>query len=120
MEQLPLDTICTILVRQSTVGQTVRHTMSAERNPQDLVAEAERSGFASANIHIVDDDMGIGAYSAKIEDRPGLSRWLFEDLPKGKSLVVLTSHEDRLFRDRGEAGRMGDLRPQRLQLPSQV
>jgi hypothetical protein len=72
-DQLPLDTICTILVRQSTMGQTVRHTMSAERNPQDLVAEARRYGFAAEHIRVVEDDMGIGAYSTKIEDRPGLS-----------------------------------------------
>jgi hypothetical protein len=50
----------------------------------------------------VADDMGIGAYSAHIEDRPGLSKWLFEDLPRRESLVVLVSHEDRLFRDRDE------------------
>lgn len=101
-EQLPVDTVCTILVRQSTMGQTVRHTMSAERNPQDLVAEACRYGFTPERIRVVEDDMGIGAYSTKIEDRPGLSRWLFQDLPRGESLVVLTSHEDRLFRDKDE------------------
>jgi len=84
------------------MGQTVRHTMSAERNPQDLVAEARRYGFAAEHIRVVEDDMGIGAYSTRIEDRPGLSRWLFEALPRGESLVVLTSHEDRLFRDRDE------------------
>jgi len=101
-EQLPLDTICTILVRQSTAVQAERHVHSAELNPQDLEAVAKRCGFASDQIRLVDDDMGIGAYSTKIEDRPGLKKWLFEDLPRGVSRVVLVSHEDRLFRDRDE------------------
>ncbi len=101
-EQLPLDTICTVLVRQSTAVQATRHIHSAEVNPQDLIAEAQRHGFLVERIRLVDDDMGIGAYSTRIEDRPGLRKWLFEDLPKGESLVVLVSHEDRLFRDRDE------------------
>jgi DNA invertase Pin-like site-specific DNA recombinase len=101
-EQLPLETICTILVRQSTVAQATAHVHSAEVNPNDLIAEAQRHGFPREHIRLVHDDMGIGAYSTRIEDRPGLSRWLFEDLPSGKSLVVLVSHEDRLFRDRDE------------------
>jgi len=101
-EQLPLDTICTVLMRQSTAVQAARHVRSAEVNPQDLIAEAQRHGFPLERIRLVDDDMGIGAYSTRIEDRPGLSKWLFEDLPRGESLVVLVSHEDRLFRDRWE------------------
>ncbi len=101
-EQLPLDTICTILTRQSTVMQAERHVFSAEVNPQDLVSMAERLGFRREQVDVVDADMGIGAYKTVIEDRPGLQKWLYEDLPKGRSLVVLTSNEDRLFRDKDE------------------
>ena len=101
-EQLPLDTICTILVRQSTVAQATAHTHSAEVNPSDLSAEAQHHGFPPERIRLVHDDMGIGAYSTRIEDRPGLSKWLFDDLPNGRTRVVLVSHEDRLFRDRDE------------------
>lgn len=101
-EPLPTGTVCTILVRQSTAMQAERYVNSAEVNPSALVAEARRHGFDDAHIRLVEDDMGIGAYSTTIEDRPGLRRWLFEDLPKGESLVVLTSHEDRLFRDQHE------------------
>jgi hypothetical protein len=101
-ESFPLDTICTILTRQSTVVQGTRNVFSAEVNPQDLVAVAARLGFASERIRVIDADMGIGAYSTVIEDRPGLHKWLYEDLPQGISRVVLVSQEDRLFRDRDE------------------
>jgi DNA invertase Pin-like site-specific DNA recombinase len=79
-----------------------RNVFSAEVNPQDLIAVAERFGFACDRIVVVEADMGIGAYSTMIEDRPGLYTWLYEDLPGGKSRVVLVSQEDRLFRDRDE------------------
>ena len=101
-EQLPIDTLCTILTRQSTVGQAERNVFSAEVNPQDLVAIARRFGFDDEHIRIVDLDMGIGAYNTTIEDRPGLRAWLYNDLPSGRSCVVLVSTEDRLFRDRYE------------------
>lgn len=101
-EQLPLDTVCTILTRQSTQGQAMRNIFSDELNAHDLVAIARRLGFVPERIHVVDADMGIGAYSTVIEDRPGLSKWLFEDLPSGTSRVVLVSQEDRLFRDEWE------------------
>jgi len=101
-DQLPLDTVCTILIRQSTSIQRERNLFSAEVNPDDLVASALRFGFLRERIEVVDADMGIGAYSTRIEDRPGLHKWLYEDLPSGRSRVVLVSQEDRLFRDRDE------------------
>jgi hypothetical protein len=33
LDQLPLDTDCTVLVRQSSAKQTVQNTFSAEANP---------------------------------------------------------------------------------------
>ncbi len=102
-ETLPLDTLCTVLVRQSSLVQKERNLFSAEVNPADLVHEAqERWGFAPDAIQVLDQDMGIGAYSTTIEDRPGLFHWLTELLPSGKSRVILVSQEDRLFRDRWE------------------
>jgi len=101
-ERLPLDTICTILTRQSTSAQGERNLFSAEVNPEDLVALAERLGFPRDRIRVVDADMGIGAYSTVIGDRPGLSRWLYEELPSGRSRVLLVSQVDRLFRDKWE------------------
>jgi len=83
-ERLPLDTACTVLVRQSSAKQ------------------AERLGFARERIRVLDWDMGIGAYNTTIEDRPALRHWLSELLPRGESRVVLVSQEDRLFRDRTE------------------
>lgn len=101
-EELPLDTVCTILTRQSTVIQATRNTFSAEMNPQDLVGVALRLGFPLERIRVIDADMGIGAYSTTIEDRPGLRHWLYDLLPRGESRVVLVSQVDRLFRDRWE------------------
>jgi hypothetical protein len=101
-DQLPLDTLCTILIRQSTSIQRERNLFSAEVNPDDLVASALRFGFARERIEVVETDMGIGAYSTRIEDRPGLHKWLYEDLPSGRSRVLMASQEDRLFRDRDE------------------
>jgi hypothetical protein len=66
------------------------------------MASALRFGFARERIEVVDTDMGIGAYSTRIEDRPGLHKWLYEDLPSGRSRVLMASQEDRLFRDRDE------------------
>ena len=66
-ETLPLDTLCTILVRQSTLLQKERNLFSAEVNPADLVHEAHvRWGFAADSIQVLDKDMGIGAYSTTI------------------------------------------------------
>ncbi len=101
-ECLPLDTICTILTRQSTIAQKERNAFSAEVDPADLIREAGRLGFPSERIRVLDWDMGKGAYNTTIEDRPALRHWLAELLPRGESRVVLVSQEDRLFRDRWE------------------
>ncbi|HEY7091603.1 MAG TPA: hypothetical protein VH393_00395 [Ktedonobacterales bacterium] len=101
-ERLPLDTICTILTRQSTFAQGKRNLFSDEVNPDDLVREARRLGFADNNIQVLDWDMGKGAYNTTIEDRPALRHWVNELLPSGVSRVVMASQEDRLFRDRTE------------------
>src|SRR6185312_141675 len=99
---LPLDTICTILTRQSTKGQGKRNVHSKEKHPDELRRDAQRLGFAEDRIVVLDYDMGISAYSTTIEERPALHQWLHDDLPSGRSLVVLVSDEDRLFRDRTE------------------
>ncbi len=101
-DTLPLDTICTILTRQSTLAQKGRHLFSAEVDPQTLVAEARRLGYPPERILVLDWDMGKGAYNTTIEQRPALRHWLTELLPTGQSRVVLVSQEDRLFRDRTE------------------
>jgi len=59
LDQLPLDTVCTVLVRQSSVKQTVQNTFSAEANPKDLVREAQRQGFAPERII----DLDVGRYT---------------------------------------------------------
>src|SRR5690348_17261731 len=87
-DQLPLDTVCTILIRQSTSIQRERNLFSAEVNPDDLMASALRFGFARERIEVVDTDMGIGAYGTRIEDRPDLHKWLYEDLPSGPEPCV--------------------------------
>jgi hypothetical protein len=97
---LPLDTQLTILTRQSTFKQAAHNLYSQERNPSELVHEAQRMGFASVKVY--DWDTGIGAYSTTIEVRPGLRYWLNELLPNGISRVLMVSQEDRLFRDRWE------------------
>ncbi len=99
-EALPLDTQLTILTRQSTLQQGMRNLYSDEKNPEDLVREAQRLGFT--NIQVYDWDMGIGAYSTTIADRPALRYWLNELLPSGISRVLMVSQEDRLFRDKWE------------------
>jgi len=70
VDQLPLDTVCTVLVRQSTRSQAGRYLDSAEVNPDVLVQVARRRGFTDSHIRLVEDDMGIGAYSTTIEERP--------------------------------------------------
>src|SRR5262245_38611742 len=102
LDQVPLDTVCTVLVRQSSAKQTVQSTFSAEANPEDLVREAQRQGFAPERITVLDWDMGIGAYNTTIEDRRALRHWLTKLLPGKESRVVLVSQEDRFFRDRTE------------------
>jgi hypothetical protein len=99
-DRMPTDTVCTILVRQSTAGQAERHTHSSEVHPDVLIAQARRMGFERTLV--CDDDMGIGAFSTTIEDRPALRRWMYELLPSGESKVVMVSMEDRLFRDEDE------------------
>jgi hypothetical protein len=99
---LPLDTVCTILTRQSTTVQKERNAFSAEVDPKDLLCEAERLGFPPERIQVLDWDMGICAYNTTIADRPALRHWLLELLPSGQSRVVLVSQEDRLFRDKWE------------------
>jgi hypothetical protein len=101
-DTLPLDSVCTILTRQSTRGQKERNAFSAEVDSRVLVAEAERLGFAPERIRVLDWDMGKGAYNTTIEQRPALHHWLTELLPSSQSRVVLASQEDRLFRDRTE------------------
>ncbi|MBA2679958.1 MAG: hypothetical protein H0U76_16370 [Ktedonobacteraceae bacterium] len=101
-ESLPLDTICTILTRQSTMAQGQRNVFSAEKNPAELIELAVRWGFSPDRVQLLDWDMGKSAYNTTIEDRPALHYWLTEQLPSKKSLVVLVSQEDRLFRDRTE------------------
>ena len=101
-ESLPLDTICTILTRQSTMAQGYRNEFSAEKNPAELIELAQKWGFSLDQIQVLDWDMGKSAYNTTIEDRPALHHWLTELLPSKKSLVVLVSQEDRLFRDRTE------------------
>jgi len=66
-ESLPLDTICTILTRQSTRAQKGRNVFSAEVDPKTLVAEARRLGFPPERIQVLDWDMGKGAYNTTIE-----------------------------------------------------
>jgi len=97
---VPKDGQLTILTRQSTLKQKERHVYSQERNPDELVQEAQRMGFA--DIQVYDWDTGIGAYKTTIEDRPALRFWLSELLPSGKSRVLMVSQEDRLFRDKWE------------------
>ncbi len=102
-DHLPLDTDCTILVRQSARAMQERNMDSAELHPDELVGIArDYWGFAPERIQVIDWDMGIGAYSTTIDMRPGLRHWLNDLLPGGKSRVVLVSQEDRLFRDRDE------------------
>lgn len=101
-DALPLDTVCTILTRQSTMMQRERNVFSAEVDPSILIGEAKRLGFAPDQIRMLDWDMGKGAYNTTIEDRPALHHWMTELLPSGTSRVVLVSQEDRLFRDRTE------------------
>src|SRR5690349_24722906 len=88
-ETLPLDTQLTILTRQSTLVQSERNVFSTEMNPQDLVREGQRLGFS--DIKVYDWDSGTGAYSTTIEDRPGLTRWLYEVLPGWTGRVQLVS-----------------------------
>jgi hypothetical protein len=99
---LPLDTQCTILTRQSSMVQTRNNIFSADQNPAELIAYAQKRGFSLDQIQVLDWDLGIGAYNTTIEDRPALHHFVTDLLPSGKSRVVMASQEDRLFRDRTE------------------
>lgn len=102
-DALPRDTVCTVLVRQSTAAQRDNNLFSSEVKPEELRREAiERWGFVPEQVQVIDQDMGIGAYNTTIADRPGLQHWLYELLPSGRSKVLLVSLEDRLFRDKWE------------------
>jgi hypothetical protein len=99
-EELPLNTLCVIITRQSTRGQGERNAYSKEKHPDELVAQAHRLGFA--RVRLLDWDMGVGAYRTTIEQRDALRSWLRELLPSGESKVLLVSQVDRLFRDETE------------------
>jgi len=99
-QALPLDTLCVVIPRQSSLSSGQHHLLSAEKNPEEMVAYARSLGFE--RVEVLGWDMGVGAYRTTIEDREALHHWLYQLLPSGQSKVVLVSQEDRLFRDETE------------------
>ncbi len=101
-EALPLDTIATIIPRQSKKGGAKNNMHSQELADHVLLALATGHGFAASHVCIDKRDMGISANTTTINDRPALREWLREVLPSGTSRVVIFSQEDRAFRDEEE------------------
>lgn len=101
-ESLPLDTIATVIPRQSKKAGARNNVHSKELADHELVDLATSHGFASHAVHIDKRDMGISANTTTINERPALRDWLRESLPSGLSKVVIFSQEDRAFRDEEE------------------
>ncbi len=101
-ELLPLDTIATVIPRQSSKAGARNNVHSQELADHELIALATSFGFAEYQVRLDKRDMGISANTTTINDRPALREWLRESLPKGLSRVVVFSQEDRAFRDEEE------------------
>lgn len=69
------DRLAVVYVRQSTVQQVERHQEST-RLQYGLVERAERLGWASARVLVIDEDLGQSGRSA--EGRPGFQRLVAE------------------------------------------
>src|SRR5258707_13586084 len=98
-ETLPLDTLATIIPRQSKKAGAKNNVHSQELADHELLTLATAHGFAASHVRIDKRDMGISANTTTIDDRPALREWLRELLPSGASRVVIFSQEDRAFRD---------------------
>ncbi len=101
-ETLPLDTIVTVLPRQSKRAGARVNVHSQELADHELIALATAHGYAPEQVRIDKRDMGISANTTTINERPALSNWLRNLLPAGLSKVVVFSQEDRAFRDEEE------------------
>lgn len=101
-ETLPLDTIVTIIPRQSKRSGAKNSVHSQELADHELMDLAAWHGFLPNHVRIDMRDMGISANTTTINDRPALRDWLRDALPAGASKVVVFSQEDRAFRDEEE------------------
>ncbi len=101
-ESLPLDTIATIIPRQSKKAGAKNNVHSKELADHELLELATSHGFQPHHVKIDKRDMGISANTTTINDRPALREWLYDALPSGISKVVIFSQEDRAFRDEEE------------------
>jgi hypothetical protein len=101
-ETLPLDTLATIIPRQSKKAGAKNNVHSQELADHELLALATAHGFVASHVRIDKRDMGISANTTTIDDRPALREWLRGLLPSGASRVVIFSQEDRAFRDEEE------------------
>lgn len=99
---LPLDTIATVIPRQSSKAGERNNVHSQELADDELIALATALGFPEHQVRLDKRDMGISANTTTINDRPALREWLRESLPSGLSRVVVFSQEDRAFRDEEE------------------
>src|SRR5579875_758762 len=86
-ETLPLDTIVTVLPRQSKRSGAKNNIHSQELADHELIAFATAHGYAPEQVRIDKRDMGISANTTTINERPALSNWLRNLLPSGVSKV---------------------------------
>jgi len=102
---LPTDCLAAIYARQSTKGQFVNNTESAEAQTIDLINLAKRLGWQE-DEHIVlfientsrDGKIRNASGRLRIDQREGLQA-LVERIEKDEIKAVIVTYEDRLFRD---------------------
>jgi len=102
---LPLAYHAAVYARQSTKGQFVNHTESADAQTVDLIALAKRLGWQNEEdivlfIENIKRDGKIGSASGRlrIDQREGLQA-LVDRIEKDEIKAVIVTYEDRLFRD---------------------
>jgi DNA invertase Pin-like site-specific DNA recombinase len=83
-----------VYIRQST-PQQVLNNLESTRRQYDLVDRARRMGWPDANIHVIDDDLGLSG--AASQQRGGFQR-LVAAIGLGEVGIVLVTEVSRLSR----------------------
>lgn len=94
-----------VYIRQSTLMQVLEHRESTQRQ-YDLAALAQRLGWESAQIQVIDEDLGKSGKST--ENRSGFQR-LAAEVSLGKVGAILSLEVSRLARSSADWYRLLDL-----------
>jgi DNA invertase Pin-like site-specific DNA recombinase len=100
-----LERLAVVYVRQSTIAQVRQHTESTQRQ-YALVEEAQRLGWPSARVEVIDDDLGLSGRTA--DGRSGF-RELVGRVCVGEVGAILGLEVSRLARSSADLQRLLEL-----------